>query len=339
MPLSKLMNVLPTVESSIVINEEGSIKDINIPLIRATFEYVRNLRVSLVSPKGTEVILFDQRCALTNKFILGFDDESPKDLICPPDDGIVFKPNQPLAAFKGEPLKGTWILRFKVVKRESITAGSIDSWNIEFCSTSSPLPPILLKSDTLLVKSGGKNFITPLNLTVSNPGVADTALRFIITSLPENGSILRKTDTLKVGQFFTQAEIKAGWINYVHTNKNTLQDAFGYILSNGIGGFIPLQYLYVKIDNSVGFSELRPELKCTVFPNPTAGMLLISWEQQSNSDAILEIHDLSGKLIFQSSYPSLWQKIQLDCSQWSKGTYLLTLRQENHRATKLFVIN
>lgn len=329
----------PTVESSIVINEEGSIKDINIPLIRATFEYVRNLRVSLVSPKGTEVILFDQRCALTNKFILGFDDESPKDLICPPDDGIVFKPNQPLAAFKGEPLKGTWILRFKVVKRESITAGSIESWNIEFCSTSSPLPPILVKSDTLLVKSGGKNFITPLNLTVSNPGVADTALRFIITSLPENGSILRKTDTLKVGQFFTQAEIKAGWINYVHTNKNTLQDAFGYILSNGIGGFIPLQYLYVKIDNTVGFSELRPELKCTVFPNPTAGMLLISWEQQSNSDAILEIHDLSGKLIFQSSYPSLWQKIQLDCSQWSKGTYLLTLRQENHRATKLFVIN
>jgi hypothetical protein len=106
----------PTVESSIVINDEGTIKDINIPLIRATFEYVRNLRVSLVSPKGTEVILFDQRCALTNKFILGFDDESPKDLICPPDDGIVFKPNQPLAAFKGEPLKGTWILRFKVVR-------------------------------------------------------------------------------------------------------------------------------------------------------------------------------------------------------------------------------
>lgn len=329
----------PTVESSIVINDEGTIKDINIPLIRATFEYVRNLRVSLVSPKGTEVILFDQRCALTNKFILGFDDESPKDLICPPDDGIVFKPNQPLAAFKGEPLKGTWILRFKVVKRESITAGSIESWNIEFCSTSSPVTPTLVKSDTLLVKSGGKNFITPLNLTVNSPGVADTALRFIITVLPENGFILRKTDTLKIGQFFTQAEIKAGLINYVHTNKNTLQDALGYILSNGVGGFIPLQFMYVKIDNTVGFTDIKPELVCTIFPNPTSGIILISWENISPMDAFLEIHDLSGKLMYRSKHPSIGQKVQLDCSNWTRGTYLLTLKQGNNRASNLFIVH
>ncbi|NBU35945.1 MAG: T9SS C-terminal target domain-containing protein [Bacteroidetes bacterium] len=329
----------PTVESSITINEEGTIKDINIPLIRATFEYVRNLRVSLVSPKGTEVILFDQKCALTNKFILGFDDESPKDLICPPDDAIVFKPNQPLAAFKGEPLKGNWILRFKVMKRESIAAGSIESWNIEFCSTSTPINPTLVRSDTLLVKSGGKNLITPLNLNVNSPGVADTALRFIITTLPENGFILKKTDTLYIGQYFTQAEIKAGLINYVHTNKNTQRDAFGYILSNGIGGFIPLQYLYVKIDNTVGFTDINPGLVFNIYPNPTSGSILVSWEQKSQVDAMLEIHDLSGRLIFQSIYPSFDQKVQLDCSNWEKGTYLLTLKKENKIASKLFIIH
>ncbi|MBU6169334.1 MAG: T9SS type A sorting domain-containing protein [Bacteroidetes bacterium] len=329
----------PTVESSIVINEEGNIKDINIPLIRATFEYVRNLRVSLVSPKGTEVILFDQKCALTNKFILGFDDESPKDIICPPDDGIVFKPNQSLSAFKGEPLKGTWILRFKVVKRESITPGSIESWNIEFCSTSSPVTPVLVKSDTLLVKSGGRNAITPLNLTVNSPGVADTALRFILTNLPGNGFLIRRTDTLKVGQFFTQAEIKAGLIYYIHTNKNAVQDAFGYILSNGIGGFIPLHYFQVKIDNTVGFQEIFSELNCTIFPNPTTDLLQMEWESSGNHQTMLKIHDMAGKLIFNHIYPPMQQSIQLDCAQWHKGFYLITLQQANRRISKLFIIH
>jgi subtilisin-like proprotein convertase family protein len=328
----------PTVESSIVINEEGTVKDINIPLIRATFEYVRNLRVSLVSPKGTEVILFDQKCALTNKFILGFDDDSPKDLICPPDDGIVFKPGQPLAAFKGEPLKGTWILRFKVMRRESITPGSIESWNIEFCSTSIPTAPTIIKSDTLLVKSGGKNLITPLNLSVNSPGIADTAMRFIIAVLPKNGAILRKTDTLKIGDYFTQAEIKAGFINYVHSNKNSLQDALGYLFSNGVGGFIPLQNLYVKIDNTVGFSEMHPELSWSVFPNPTSGILLISGKQTSPEDAIIIIHDLWGRIMFQAVFPAQEQKIQLDCSHWNKGTYLATMKQGDKRTSNLFVI-
>lgn len=329
----------PTVESSIVINEDGNIKDINIPLIRATFEYVRNLRVSLVSPKGTEVILFDQRCALTNKFILGFDDESPKDLICPPDDAIVFKPNQPLSAFKGEPLRGTWILRFKVVKRESIAAGAIESWNIEFCSTSSPLMPTLAKSDTLLVKSGGKNFITPLNLTVNSPGIADTALRFIITSLPKNGVILRKIDTLKLGQFFTQAEIKASLINYVHTNKNSTQDVFGFILSNGAGGFIPLNFLHVKIDNTVNTTSLTSALTCHIFPNPSAGLIQVEWDFLVERDALLEVHDLAGKVIFNQLYPSYQQKTQLDGTLWEKGTYVLTIQGDQQRVSTLFIIN
>jgi subtilisin-like proprotein convertase family protein len=329
----------PTVESTIVINEEGNIKDINIPLIRATIEYVRNLRVSLLSPKGTEVILFDQKCALTNKFILGFDDESPKDIICPPDDGIVFKPNQALSAFKGEPIKGTWILRFKVVKRESITPGSIESWQIEFCSTSSAVTPILVKSDTLLVKSGGRNAITPFNLTVNSPGLADTALRFILTNLPNNGFILRRADTLKVGQYFTQAEIKAGWVTYVHTNKNTLQDAFGYILSNGIGGFIPLQFLQIKIDNTVGFQEILLDFKCNIYPNPASAMFQVEWEPVRTQQTLLKIYDMVGKLIFHDIYPPMQQSIWLDASQWDKGSYLVTLQQDKQRVSKLLIIH
>ena len=199
--------------------------------------------------------------------------------------------------------------------------------------------PTLAKSDTLFVKSGGKNFITPLNLTVNSPGIADTALKFIITSLPKNGVILRRTDTLKIGQFFTQAEIKAGLINYLHTNKNSIQDIFGYILSNGAGGFIPLNFLHIKIDNSVNTTTLAPSLTCTIFPNPSAGLIQVEWDFLFKREALLEIHDLSGKLIFKQLCPSFQQNIQIDGTLWEKGTYVLTIQGEQQRISTLFIIN
>jgi hypothetical protein len=174
---------------------------------------------------------------------------------------------------------------------------------------------------------------------VNSPGIADTALRFIITSLPQNGAILRKTDTLKIGQFFTQAEIKASLINYVHTNKNSIQDAFGYILSNGAGGFIPLNYLYVKIDNTVNTTYLPPALTCNIFPNPSTGLIQVEWDFKVKNEALLEIHDLSGKLIFKQLHPSFQQKIQLDGTHWEKGTYVLTIQGAQQRISTLFIIN
>jgi len=164
-------------------------------------------------------------------------------------------------------------------------------------------------------------------------------LKFIITSLPKNGVILRRTDTLKLGQFFTQAEIKASLINYVHTNKNSVQDAFGYILSNGAGGFIPLNFLHVKIDNSVQTTSLPSALTCTIFPNPSAGLIQVEWDFKVKNDALLEIHDLSGKLIFKQLYPSFQQKIQLDGTHWEKGTYVLSIQGDQQRISTLFIIH
>jgi hypothetical protein len=132
---------------------------------------------------------------------------------------------------------------------------------------------------------------------VNSPGIADTALKFIITSLPKNGVILRKTDTLKIGQFFTQAEIKASLINYVHTNKNSIQDVFGYILSNGAGGFIPLNFLHVKIDNSVNTTSLPSALTFTIFPNPSAGAFNLNVKSSSADIVQVRVLDVRGRVM------------------------------------------
>ncbi|NRB62391.1 MAG: hypothetical protein HRU40_05060 [Saprospiraceae bacterium] len=107
---------LPTIESKILIQQQGTVSDINIPFIKANYQPVNSLRITLISPSGTEVILFDENCGNTVNLSLGFDDDAPREIVCPPDDGIVFQPVQSLAAFNGESITGEWILRVAVVE-------------------------------------------------------------------------------------------------------------------------------------------------------------------------------------------------------------------------------
>ncbi|MBK7870758.1 MAG: hypothetical protein IPJ74_08740 [Saprospiraceae bacterium] len=82
---------LPTINSTLNVTTQGIISDINIPLIKANYQPVKSLRVSLISPAGTEVNLFDQNCGNTIKLETGFDDDSPTAIICPPDDKMVVR--------------------------------------------------------------------------------------------------------------------------------------------------------------------------------------------------------------------------------------------------------
>ena len=63
----------------------------------------------------------------------------------------------------------------------------------------------------------------------------------------------------------------------------------------------------------------------SIYPNPTSGMLDVSFDTQGSGDAILSITDLSGRLVEQIDATDLngHFKDQLDLSKLARGTYLL----------------
>jgi hypothetical protein len=65
----------------------------------------------------------------------------------------------------------------------------------------------------------------------------------------------------------------------------------------------------------------------------------VEWDFKVKNDALLEINDLSGKLIFKQLYPSFQQKIQLDGTHWKKGTYVLSIQGDQQRISTLFIIH
>jgi PKD repeat protein/subtilisin-like proprotein convertase family protein len=123
-----------TVSSDVVISNTGTITDVNVKGIDISHTWVNDLIVTLESPSGTEVTLFDQLCGSQNNVLISFDDESSNahgSIPCPPVDGLIYQPDGSLADFDTENGDGTWTLFVEDVENQD--GGTINAWDVQVC--------------------------------------------------------------------------------------------------------------------------------------------------------------------------------------------------------------
>ena len=96
-------------------------------------------------------------------------------------------------------------------------------------------------SDTLL--SGGNIVFQTSHLSATDPETTDTALIYRLNATPANGSVqlsdggsMPVWTTLVNGSTFTQANVDAGLVRYVHNGANTTPDSFSFTVTDGNGG-------------------------------------------------------------------------------------------------------
>ncbi len=80
-----------------------------------------------------------------------------------------------------------------------------------------------------------------------------------------------------------------------------------------------------SMDIAVGRLDLFKDL--VVYPNPTSGMVNISFELENESKALLQLIDITGKIIYQNKiegYSSAFYS-DLDVSEFDKGIYILNI--------------
>ena len=308
---------LPTVNSTLNVPTQGVISDLNLPLILASYQPVKSLRMSLISPSGTEVVLFDQQCGNTLKFETGFDDEAPTDVVCPPDDRLVVRPKQALAAFKGQNTAGTWTLRTKVVTGGFGGGGSIEKWSIEFCSTLSPNNPTLVKNDTLGVPPGQTNTYTKNELEVQDSDNTPIQLKYLLITIPAHGVLTLGGAPLLIGSTFTQQDITTFQLKYTHNGDAARLDNFLFVVEDGTGGWLPTQRAIIKIDENatVGVKNLLDENSILVFPNPTRDVLNVQFNQTLKGALTLSLYNIQGQEVQRTRFDSANNQLQLSTSQ------------------------
>jgi subtilisin-like proprotein convertase family protein len=124
---------LSTVDVPIVVPDVGAVSDINVR-VRLNHTFDGDLRISLVSPDGTQITLSNLRGSSGQNFGTGatdcsgtptvFDDEATVAISAgtAPFAGT-FVPDQPLSGFDGKPTAGTWKLR--VSDTASLDVGTV----------------------------------------------------------------------------------------------------------------------------------------------------------------------------------------------------------------------
>lgn len=120
-----------TAVSVLTIPDAVTITDLNV-MVTITHTWIRDLRISLVAPNDSEVVLLDllPQDNAVNMTDTWFDDEAPIsiDSGVPPFTGT-FRPHDTLSVFDGLSAQGTWTLR--VLDRFHLDTGRVENWAIE----------------------------------------------------------------------------------------------------------------------------------------------------------------------------------------------------------------
>lgn len=331
---------LPTIESKIEVTSSGIINDLNIPFIRANYQGVNSLRITLISPAGTEVVVYDQNCGATANLRIGFDDNAPSAINCPPDDGIVFQPVNSLAAFIGENTLGTWTLRVAVVRSGFGASGALEEWNLEFCGQNQPNNPTLVNNDTLFVPPNLANTITPDELIASDEDNSSDELLYTIVSAPDFGVLTAYGDTLAVGDQFTQRAIETFDLVYQHNGADNLLDAFSFVIEDGTGGYLPIRSLPIKIDPNavVDTDDLFTQgSRMSIYPNPVSTDLLVDFGPALSGKGQLRIYNAQGQLRYAQPIEQAVAQFTIPVAQLEAGLHILSFVKEGKIESLRFV--
>ncbi|THH39465.1 reprolysin-like metallopeptidase [Neolewinella litorea] len=316
-----------TRESKLFVDRRGTINDLNLPNVHINYQFASKVTVSLTSPAGTTVTLYAEKCFSTNSINLGFDDDAPEAVACPPDDKRVFQPLDALAAFAGEDTFGDWVLSVAVSETNG-AAGQIVAWSVEFCAdVSAPTPETLVNTPTE-VQPLGRNAVLRAELEIVTDADAPAATLYQLTRLPARGHLEIGGTVLRLGDTFTQADINDGRLVYENRDSSLATDQFGFVVTTESGGYLPVTYhdLLLTEDAVNPTRETAPlDASLAVYPNPTRGALHLRWSAPGNRDMSLDLYDLSGRRLLRRWVPLATGAATLDTDDLLPGVYLLVV--------------
>ncbi|MEM9885796.1 MAG: reprolysin-like metallopeptidase [Bacteroidota bacterium] len=327
----------PTVESTISIDTDGTITDLNIPNVRGAYPPVRFIEMSLISPAGTQVILYDDLCGSTRDFNLGFDDEAPDPISCPPVSAVPQRPVGNLSDFDGESIRGDWKMRFRV-KDFGFGSGRIESWSLESCGDVNVSAPFLVANEVFELPPASRSQIWTTVLEADDEDNTASEISFQLVGIPENGILYRNEVALQVGDRFTQQDINGYLISYEHDGSESTIDDFHFVLLDTDGGWFGTATFNIVIseDATVNTEEEAVLEKIKIYPNPAKALLSVEFPISSELPTQIQLFNVSGQMILEHPVSDFLTTI--DVSNLADGIYLLRVQAETKSTVERIVI-
>ncbi|MEM9822604.1 MAG: reprolysin-like metallopeptidase, partial [Bacteroidota bacterium] len=246
-PVIISQNTQDIYNSSLQIPDSYTILDLNLSL-EVSHSWVGDLYASIESPNGQTFDLFDQPGVPGSNFgcdesnlLITFDDEaenSANDLenSCSGGNYAIegnFQPIDAFSALNGQDAQGEWILT--IGDNFDQDGGALEAWSLEICFASDPVTEVSLSNQILALPKGTSATIENGLLSASSTNLSASDHQYLLTALPENGSLMLNGTLLNLGATFTQDDIDNNLLSYTHDNSETSNDAFLFDIINSAG--------------------------------------------------------------------------------------------------------
>ncbi|MFN0217032.1 MAG: reprolysin-like metallopeptidase [Saprospiraceae bacterium] len=338
LPKNFSTNGTPTLESTITILQGGTISDVVVSNIGGYHEYFKELEAHLITPQGTEILLWKDRCSNFNGgFSFGLSDASPTAFSCPPPStGTINRPQTPLAPILGQNSAGVWKLRVK--DKAEGAGGTLSNFQIQFCQSVNIQPPYLVNNIVMPLPSGTNRVITPDFLLVEDPNNSHLELLFTLVSVPKYGIITKDgLGELKAGDQFTQAEIDAGMLRFSDYGFSSDPDGFRFVVSDGEGGFLGTPMFVAQ--PLVGTQNIDfKRIEFSVFPNPASSSVWVAFGQALESEAQVSLFNTAGQLVRIENMAPGQERMQIQLANLAKGIYVLRVETESGTGVRKLVV-
>lgn len=334
LPQNITANGTPTVESKINLLSGGQISDIDVKKVQGFHEYFKDLEVRLISPAGTNVLLFKDRCGSFNgNFDIAFNDGASAIFSCPPpSNNAESKPSGSLSTFNGEDATGVWTLR---VKDNTISAGgSLAAFSLQICSNETTNPPFITVNNPLQPVSGSNEVITSAFLKSEDANNTASQLVYTLMTLPQNGLLQLYFGNVQVGTQFTQADIDNGGLIYFDYGWAAGQDAFQVVVADGEGGMDQGTFVVSPLVNT---RNPYAGLSFNLAPNPAIDVLLLTVNEMLEEDAQVNLNNTAGQILKSWNMAAGSTQITLQIQDLPAGVYTVSVANGAIRGVKKVV--
>jgi subtilisin-like proprotein convertase family protein len=307
-----------TVQSTLNIGGSGIITDVDVIGLQGTHSWISDLKISLQSPVGTTVTLFDEICDDEPDFSLNLDDAAATATFpCPPVGNVTVQPESLLSAFNGQNCNGTW--KLTVQDKYSQDGGSLNAWGLKICLASGSLP------------------VTWLDFTARRNGEKAVLVQW--TTASEVNNKLFEVQRSRDGIYFE----KIGSIN-----AGTAPTGVQQYLFNDMKPFAGVNYYRLKqvdVDGRSAFSSIAkvimPNDKTLYSINPNPATTKATFTALSEiRKANIKMVDVSGKTVYSVSRTIInaGEIIDIPVNGFAKGYYLVMIESQNGRFTEKLVV-
>jgi len=318
------------ISHTITFFEDGTINDFNIANLDLLYSPVTFLELSITGPQGDKVELMSGICGGTSAVNIGFDNESPTDIPCPPITGLKHKPTGDLSVFNGQNVKGDWILTVKT-NGDAFDPGKLRGVQLEICSNLTPAGPVLVNNNVLGTQPNSGQTFEPSFLLVEDQNNSPIELIYTLVEGLNSGELRLNGTVMENGDQFSQININQGGLKYFHNGNDATDDSFFFTVTDGEGGFIGKTEFLISIDpnNPVLGTEDFDLVKLSIFPNPANQSISIDFPTTDAQAGILQLVDVQGRMIERIDLAPGQLRQEVNTSGYTSGIYFVQWLKDN----------